>query len=95
MRRLEGAAGLRGEASTRDAGASLARAPFSGGVVTLRPLPRAAAADEPAGGPQLDPRCEAYIGEWLKAHYAQILDQPLPDRFAEILSAIDTGGEKR
>jgi hypothetical protein len=73
------------------------RASLSAEVIALRPPHRAADAvpEEPAG-PHLDPRCEAYIGEWLKAQYAQILEQPLPERLAEILAAIDAeAGENR
>lgn len=90
MRGDEGAVGLRAVVSPRAKGAPGKPARPPADVIALR-----AAAEASPSGPQLDPRCEAYIGEWLKAHYAQILDQPLPDRFAEILSAIDTGGEKR
>lgn len=40
----------------------------------------------------LDPNIQAHLGRRLKAVYDDVLRQPVPDRFADLLSKLD--GEK-
>jgi hypothetical protein len=43
--------------------------------------------NEPAGG--VDGELQAHIGRKLKAAYDDILGQPVPDRFLELLKALE------
>jgi anti-sigma factor NepR-like protein len=38
---------------------------------------------------QLDPDVQAHIGRQLRAGYVGILNQPVPDRFLELLAELD------
>lgn len=38
---------------------------------------------------QLDPDVQAHIGRQLRAGYVDILNQPVPDRFLELLRELD------
>jgi len=39
---------------------------------------------------KLDPDVQAHIGRQLRAGYVDILNQPVPDRFLELLAELDT-----
>jgi hypothetical protein len=41
------------------------------------------------GRMQLDPTAQAHIGKQLKAIYDGVVNQPVPDRFLELLKQID------
>jgi len=46
---------------------------------------------------QLDPDVQAHIGRQLRAGYVDILNQPVPDRFLELLAELgdrEDGGER-
>ena len=53
------------------------------------------AADRPdtpaaaAGGRPLAPGIQAHLGQQLKAVYAEIANQPVPDRFAQLLDELE------
>jgi len=39
--------------------------------------------------PKLDSRLQAHIGEQLRSYYAELIDEPVPSRFAELLKRLD------
>lgn len=39
--------------------------------------------------PQLDPRIQHEIGKHLRAHYDDIVNEPVPDRFMELLAKLE------
>ncbi len=41
---------------------------------------------------QLDPTAQAHIGKQLKDIYDDVVNQPIPDRFTELLKRIDRQG---
>jgi len=41
------------------------------------------------GAPAMDAELQAHIGRHLKAAYEDILNQPVPDRFHQLLEALD------
>lgn len=52
----------------------------------------AAAAKIRSGG--LDRQIQAKIGQQLRAMYDDVVDQGVPDRFAELLQKLDAAGKK-
>ena len=44
---------------------------------------------EPAPEPTLPPRVAAYLGEQLQAFYAHLTNEPVPDRFVQLLEQRD------
>jgi hypothetical protein len=43
--------------------------------------------------PNIPPQLAAYIGEQLRAHYAALLREPIPDRFVAILRDLDQASQ--
>jgi hypothetical protein len=43
--------------------------------------------------PQLDRQAQARIGEQLRSMYDDLLKQPVPDRFVELLKKLDDKGD--
>jgi hypothetical protein len=41
------------------------------------------------GSPAMDSELQAHIGRHLKASYEDVLNQPVPDRFHQLLEALD------
>lgn len=41
------------------------------------------------GRPELDRAIQARIGDQLRAMYTELLEQPVPDRFSELLKKLD------
>jgi hypothetical protein len=39
--------------------------------------------------PKLDPKLQALIGEQLRGYYAELLSEPVPERFAELVKRLD------
>ena len=46
--------------------------------------------EDPAGGPALSEGIQEQIGAKLKALFDQVAEQPVPDRFVELLQALAT-----
>ena len=46
---------------------------------------------EPPGGVAPDPKAVEAIGQVLKAHYADLIRAPLPEKFVELLARFETG----
>ena len=49
--------------------------------------------DDPAEEPGLDRAVQARIGDQLRAMYDTLMQQPIPDRLAELLDRLDKGEE--
>jgi hypothetical protein len=39
--------------------------------------------------PKLDSRLQAHIGEQLRSYYAELMDEPVPSRFVDLLKRLD------
>jgi hypothetical protein len=39
--------------------------------------------------PRLDPKLQAHIGEQLRAYYAGLMSEPVPERLVELLKRLD------
>lgn len=52
-----------------------------------------AAAPVPASAPGLQPQIQDHIGRQLRALYDDVLSQPVPDRFKELMERLDHKGE--
>jgi hypothetical protein len=44
--------------------------------------------------PSLQPQIQDHIGRQLRAMYATVLNQPVPDRFRELMERLDKRGEQ-
>ena len=55
--------------------------------------PGASRSDDPAEEPGLDRAVQARIGDQLRAMYDTLMQQPIPDRLAELLDRLDKGEE--
>lgn len=51
---------------------------------------KTAAPDAQGGAP--DPKAVEAIGRALEAHYADLIEAPLPDKFMELLARLEAGG---
>lgn len=40
-------------------------------------------------GPKIDPRIQREIGKHLRAHYDDLISEPVPDRFIELLQQLE------
>ncbi|MGO4704593.1 NepR family anti-sigma factor [Microvirga sp. 2MCAF38] len=56
-----------------------------------RVIPEAALGDKLDPEPRLDEISQSRIGEQLRAMYDDLMQQPIPDKFAELLSKLDQG----
>jgi hypothetical protein len=48
--------------------------------------------DQIAHEPTLPPHVAAYLGEQLKAYYSHLTNEPVPDRFVELLEQLGQDG---
>jgi hypothetical protein len=44
---------------------------------------------DPGPEPTLPPHVAAFLGEQLQTYYAQLMSEPVPDRFAQLLKQLD------
>ena len=44
---------------------------------------------DPGPEPALPPHVATFLGEQLQAYYAQLMSEPVPDRFVELLAQLD------
>lgn len=51
--------------------------------------------DPPPGEPSLNRAIQSRIGDHLRAMYDDLMQQPVPDRFAELLSRLERSDEGR
>jgi hypothetical protein len=47
---------------------------------------------DPGPEPTLPPHVASFLGEQLQAYYAQLMSEPVPDRFAQLLDKLDRKG---
>lgn len=62
---------------------------------TGRQSGQASSFDADAMDPSLPPEVQERIGDELRKHYAQLIAQPLPDRFIELLTELAESEEER
>jgi len=53
------------------------------------------AAPPPSGDVALEPELQAFIGRQLRAAYDEVLNEPVPDRFLELLSQLEQDGASK
>jgi len=58
-------------------------------------VPEASLDDKLAADPTLDRIIQRRIGDQLRAMYDDLMQQPVPDRFADLLSKLDQSGEEK
>jgi hypothetical protein len=61
-------------------------------LAALAPQP---GADTSTSKPALDRAIQARIGDNLRAMYDQLLQQPVPDRFRDLLGKLDDQGDRK
>ncbi len=47
------------------------------------------ATDDPGPEPTLPPYVATFLGEQLQAFYSQLINEPVPDRFVQLLAQLD------
>ncbi len=58
-------------------------------------IPEASLDEKLSSDPKLDRSVQRRIGDQLRAMYDDLMQQPVPDRFADLLSRLEqSGGEK-
>ena len=62
---------------------------------TLKVPPTVMSDNNQKPAPTLDPYTVAYLGRQLRAMYADIVAEGVPERFAEILRKLDEPGDER
>ena len=58
------------------------------GLATVTPQ-RSSVRDEPSSEPGLDRQIQGRIGDQLRAMYDELMHQPVPDRFADLLGQLE------
>jgi len=58
-------------------------------------VPEASLDDKLSGDPKLDRIIQRRIGDQLRAMYDDLMQQPVPDRFADLLSKLEQSGEEK
>ena len=61
----------------------------SKGKRTAKVIPEASLSDELSPEPSLDRAIQERIGDHLRAMYDNLVQQPVPDRFVELLSRLE------
>ncbi len=58
---------------------------------------QAGTASRPAKGtaPRIDPRIQREIGKHLRAHYEDVVNEPIPDKFIELLQKLEQSIDKK
>ncbi len=58
---------------------------------------QAGTVSRPAKGaaPQIDPRIQREIGKHLRAHYEDVVNEPIPDKFIELLQKLEQSIDKK
>ena len=56
-----------------------------------------AGTDTPArrGAPRIDPRIQREIGKHLRAHYDDVVNEPVPDKFLELLQQLEQSVDRK
>ncbi|MBJ6124340.1 NepR family anti-sigma factor [Microvirga splendida] len=50
---------------------------------------------DPGPEPSLPPHVATFLGEQLQAFYAQLMSEPVPNRFVQLLAQLDGKGKDR
>jgi hypothetical protein len=60
-----------------------------------RAIPEASLSNKLATDPKLDSNSQRRIGDQLRAMYDELMQQPVPDRFKDLLDQLDKSGAKK
>ncbi|WP_230534032.1 NepR family anti-sigma factor [Microvirga roseola] len=60
-----------------------------------RVIPEGSLSDKLATNPKLDSTSQRRIGDQLRAMYDELMQQPVPDRFKELLDQLDKGSQDK
>ena len=63
------------------------------GLATV--MPQSSTHDDAASEPSLDRQIQSRIGDQLRAMYDDLMQQPVPDRFAELLGRLENSGSDK
>jgi hypothetical protein len=58
-------------------------------------IPEEALPDPSSSDPKLDRGIQTRIGDQLRAMYDELMEQPVPDRFRDLLSKLDQSNEEK
>jgi hypothetical protein len=58
-------------------------------------IPEEALSDQSTGDPKLDRGIQTRIGDQLRAMYDELMEQPVPDRFKDLLAKLDQSNEEK
>ena len=58
-------------------------------------IPEEALSDQSTGDPKLDRGIQTRIGDQLRAMYDELMEQPVPDRFKDLLAKLDQSTEEK
>jgi hypothetical protein len=58
-------------------------------------LPEEALPDQSASDPKLDRGIQTRIGDQLRAMYDDLMEQPVPDRFKDLLAKLEQNNEEK
>jgi hypothetical protein len=58
-------------------------------------IPEDALPDKLTGDPKLDRGIQSRIGDQLRAMYDDLMEQPVPDRFKDLLTKLERGNEEK
>ncbi len=58
-------------------------------------IPEDALPDKLSGDPKLDRGIQSRIGDQLRAMYDDLMEQPVPDRFKDLLIKLERGNEEK
>lgn len=59
------------------------------------PRPSETSSDKAPADPKLDRLAQSLIGDQLRSMYDELLVQPVPDRFRDLLQKLDVNGERK
>ena len=60
-----------------------------------RVIPEESLGDKLESEPRLDKMSQKRIGDQLRAMYDELMQQPVPDRFKDLLAQLDKGSEEK
>jgi hypothetical protein len=58
-------------------------------------IPETALPDKLSADPKLDRGIQTRIGDQLRAMYDDLMEQPVPDRFKDLLTQLERGNEEK
>jgi hypothetical protein len=65
------------------------------GTKLARVIPEASLNDKLSSEPKLDKMSQGRIGDQLRAMYDDLMEQPVPDRFRDLLAKLEQNNEEK